>query len=378
MDLLEEKFLRRTLELATQGQGYVSPNPLVGAVVARGEVVLGEGFHRSYGADHAEVDAIKNAAERGHRDLSDAILYVSLEPCCHYGKTPPCTEAILAAGIQKVVVGSDDPSEQMSGRGIAELRERGVEVIVATEGIACDARLLNQPFRKQVQVGQPYVTYKYAFSLDGRVAVPIGGARWVSGSASRRLVHEWRSVADAVAIGVTTAQTDDPLLTARDVGAQRQPQRVVFARQANLPCESQLVQTVDEAPLLVVCTATADSERRERLRAAGAVVIPIEADSTAADEGASFVRGALSALGKRGITNVLLEGGPTLAGSFFAAGAVDKIEAFLAPRIIGGDSTLTPITGTGADLIADGISPLEVHYKQVGEDLLVSARLQEY
>ena len=208
--------LSRAIELARKGERSVKPNPVVGAVVARGEEVLGEGWHEQFGGAHAEVNAIEAC---GLEDLGDATLYVSLEPCCHEGKTPPCTDAILQAGIRRVVVASDDPTEKAAGRGLGILRDEGVEVVVADGDLAARARLLNQAFRKHARVGRPWVLFKSAMTLDGKVATRTGDSQWISGESSRSLAHRWRASVDAVVVGIGTALADDPQLTARPAGS---------------------------------------------------------------------------------------------------------------------------------------------------------------
>src|SRR5580700_8398547 len=221
--------LSRAIELARNGTGMVKPNPVVGAVVARDGEILGEGWHEHFGAAHAEVNAIEAC---GLADLSGATLYVSLEPCCHEGNTPPCTDAILQAGLRRVVVGSDDPSEKASGRGLGILRDEGVEVVIAGGELAVRARLLNQAFRKHARVGRPWVLFKSAMTLDGKVATRTGDSQWISGEDSRELAHRWRASVDAVVVGIGTALADDPRLTARPDGLtdelEHQPRRVVF------------------------------------------------------------------------------------------------------------------------------------------------------
>src|SRR5690349_15004250 len=236
---IDRLHLARAIELAEQGRGRVSPNPLVGAVIGRDDEVIAEGFHRAVGSAHAEVEAIDRA---DGRDLDGATLYVSLEPCCHQGRTPPCTEAIRAAGIERVVVACDDPSEHASGRGLGILRDEGVEVVVADGELAARARLINQPFRKHARTGRPWVLFKSAMTLDGKVATRGGDSKWISGEESRRLAHHWRAQCDAVAVGIGTALADDPQLTARIDGVKRQPRRIVFDSEARLPLDSQLVK----------------------------------------------------------------------------------------------------------------------------------------
>jgi diaminohydroxyphosphoribosylaminopyrimidine deaminase/5-amino-6-(5-phosphoribosylamino)uracil reductase len=363
--------LRRSLELAERGRGRVSPNPLVGAVLVRGNTVIGEGHHAELGSTHAEAAAIDDCRARGG-DPAGATMYVTLEPCAHHGRQPPCTAAIVAAGISRVVIASDDPSEKASGRGPGMLRDEGIEVEFAEGAEASAARLLNQAFRKHARTGRPLVTLKSAMSLDGRVATAEGDSKWISGADSRALVHRWRSESDAVAIGIGTALADDPLLTARDVDAPRQPTRVVFDSAARLPIDSALIRSLDEARLLVVVSPNAPADRRDALKRAGAEVI------VAAGTGADQVTSALTELGRREITNLLLEGGPTLAGSFVDAGEVDALRLFIAPVVIGGEGAPPLAGGQGASRIADAARALATEWDQVGEDLLIRARLREW
>jgi diaminohydroxyphosphoribosylaminopyrimidine deaminase/5-amino-6-(5-phosphoribosylamino)uracil reductase len=363
--------LRRALELAEGGRGRVSPNPLVGAVVARGDAVLGEGYHAELGAAHAEVAAIEDCVARGG-DPEGATMYVILEPCAHHGRQPPCTEAIVAAGISRVVIASDDPSEKASGRGPGMLRDEGIEVEFAEGAEASAARLLNQAFRKHARTGRPLVTLKSAISLDGRVATAEGDSKWISGADSRALVHRWRSESDAIVIGIGTALADDPLLTARDVDAPRQPARVVFDSTGRLPLDSALIRSLDEARLLVVVSPNAPGDRRGRLERAGAEVV------VAPGTGADQITSALTELGRREVTSLLLEGGPTLAGSFVDAGEVDELRLFIAPVVIGGEGAPPLAGGRGASRIADAARALATEWDQVGEDLLIRARLREW
>ncbi|MET0927347.1 MAG: bifunctional diaminohydroxyphosphoribosylaminopyrimidine deaminase/5-amino-6-(5-phosphoribosylamino)uracil reductase RibD, partial [Solirubrobacterales bacterium] len=254
--------LARCLELAEEGRGRVSPNPLVGAVIVRDGETLGEGHHAELGGVHAEVAALADCRRRGN-EPAEATMYVLLEPCAHHGRQPPCTDAILAAGIARVVIASDDPSERASGRGPGILRDEGVEVAFADGVEAALARHANQPFRKRARTGRPLVTLKSALSLDGFTASESGESKWISGAESRALVHAWRAESDAVAVGIGTALADDPLLTARDVGTvARQPARVVFDSTARLPLGSKLVGSLAEAPLYVIVDAAAAPAER--------------------------------------------------------------------------------------------------------------------
>jgi diaminohydroxyphosphoribosylaminopyrimidine deaminase / 5-amino-6-(5-phosphoribosylamino)uracil reductase len=367
---IDRRHLARAIDLAERGRGRVSPNPLVGAVIGRQEEVLGEGFHRMLGGPHAEVEAIEAAA--GH-DLGGATLYVSLEPCCHQGRTPPCTEAIRAAGIGRVVVASDDPSEHASGRGLGILRDEGVEVVVADGELALRARLLNQPFRKHARTGRPWVLFKSAMTLDGKVATRRGDSKWISGEESRRLAHHWRAQCDAVAVGIGTALADDPQLTARIAGVVRQPRRVVFDSLARLPLGSQLVRDARKVPLTVVASRAAPRASTDALATHGADVIVATGENETAR-----VRSALDQLGADGIGSILLEGGPHLAGTFLDAGEVDEMRLFLAPMVLGGRTARDPLEGEGVEAIADAARALTVDCDRVGDDLLVSARIKEW
>jgi diaminohydroxyphosphoribosylaminopyrimidine deaminase / 5-amino-6-(5-phosphoribosylamino)uracil reductase len=368
----EASHLRRALELAEGGRGNVSPNPLVGAVLVRDGSIVGEGFHAELGSLHAERAAIEDCRARGE-DPSGAALYVTLEPCAHTGRQPPCTEAILEAGISRVVYASEDPTDKASGRGPGILRDGGVEVELAGGPEASAARLLNQPFRKRARTGRPLVTYKAAMSLDGRVASPTGDSRWISTAESRELVHRWRAECDAVAVGIGTALADDPLLTARLEGEASQPTRVVFDSAARLPLGSALVLSADEAPLIVVCAPEAASARRDALERAGAEVIVASGRTSEAR-----LEAALAELGRHEIQDLMVEGGPTLAGTLFDAGEIDEVRVFIAPLLVGATDARALLEGEGVARIADGVRPLATSFEQVGEDLLVRARLREW
>jgi len=382
----DRSHLQRALELAEGGRGKVSPNPLVGAVLVRDGAVIGEGFHAELGGLHAERAALEDCRERGEEPRG-ATIYVTLEPCAHEGRQPPCVEAILEAGILRVVVASDDPSEKASGRGPGILRDGGVEVEFAAGEEAAAARLLNQPFRKHARTGLPLVTLKMAMSMDGRFSTPPGDSRWISGERSRELVHRWRAEHDAIAVGIGTALTDDPLLTARPTSAAtyrrqsavgssgtkaRQPARVVFDRNARLPLDSQLLATLDQSPVIVVVSPEADAAA---LREAGAEIVV--ADGIAA---------GLADLGRRGITSLFLEGGPTLAAAFIEAGEVDEARTFVAPIVVGARVLSGGEGGAAGGVVLDPPHPLppareaalHSRVETVGEDALIVARFKEW
>jgi diaminohydroxyphosphoribosylaminopyrimidine deaminase/5-amino-6-(5-phosphoribosylamino)uracil reductase len=361
--------LEHAIELAEARPGRATPNPNVGAVVVRGGEVVGAGVHERYGGPHAEVVALTAAGD----EARGATLYVSLEPCAHHGKTPPCTDAIVAAGVARVVVAADDPSEKASGRGLGILRDEGVDVVMADGELATRARLANQAFRKHARTGRPWVLFKAAMTLDGKVATPTGDSKWISGEASRHLAHEWRASVDAVAVGVGTALADDPQLTARIEGVTRQPRRVVFDSLARLPLGSQLVAAAGEVPLTVVVSRAADRRDTHALEAAGADVLVASGEHEPAR-----VRSGLVLLGDHGITSMLLEGGPLVAGAFFDAGEIDEVRLFLAPLLVGGRAARDPLEGQGVERIADATRALTMSCRAVDQDLLISARLKEW
>jgi diaminohydroxyphosphoribosylaminopyrimidine deaminase/5-amino-6-(5-phosphoribosylamino)uracil reductase len=353
----DQAHLRRALELAEGGRGRVSPNPLVGAVIVRDDQAIGEGFHAELGDLHAERAALADCRERGE-DPAGATMYVTLEPCAHQGRQPPCVEAILEAGIARVVIASEDPSEKAAGRGPGILRDGGVEVAFATGAEATAARRLNQPFRKHARTGLPLVVLKMAMSLDGQTTTAPNDSPWISGEQSRELVHKWRAESDAIAVGIGTALADDPLLTARIEDA-RQPLRVIFDSKARLPLDSQLLQTLDQAPVLVVAAPDARSDRVNALRDAGAEVLV-----------ASDIDAALSDLGRRNVTSLFLEGGKTLASAFLSADQIDESRTFIAPMLLGGSNS--------GDDAAHRLVALESSTEQVGDDVLITARFKEW
>jgi diaminohydroxyphosphoribosylaminopyrimidine deaminase/5-amino-6-(5-phosphoribosylamino)uracil reductase len=370
-------------------------------VIVRDGEVVGEGFHAELGGLHAERAALADCLGRGE-DPAGATMYVTLEPCAHQGRQPPCTEAILESGIARVVIASDDPSEKAAGRGPGILRDGGVEVEFAAGEEATAARLLNQPFRKHARTGLPLVTLKMAMSLDGHTTTAPGDSPWISGEQSRALVHQWRAESDAIAIGIGTAVADDPLLTAREAdsavtyrriasksrsGAEmRQPIRVVFDRFARLPLDSQLMRTLDQSSLLVVVSPAAETTA---LRNAGAEIVV-----------ADGIPSALADLGRRGITSLLLEGGRTLAAAFAASREIDQARTFIAPILLGGSNPeledASSAGGAGGGGVEDGPSarsappspvagpaaermvPLTSTTETVGEDTLLTARFREW
>jgi diaminohydroxyphosphoribosylaminopyrimidine deaminase/5-amino-6-(5-phosphoribosylamino)uracil reductase len=372
----DDLHLQRAVDLAALGGDLVSPNPHVGAVIVQEGRVIGEGFHREVGGPHAEVEAIRAA---GEEDLAGATLYVSLEPCCHQGRTPACTDAIREAGIGRVVVASDDPSEHASGRGLGILRDEGIEVVVASGELAARARLQNQPFRKHARTGRPWVLFKSAMSLDGKVATRSGDSKWISGVRSRKIVHEWRAASDAVAIGIGTALADNPVLTARVGGsdssvlAGRQPRRVLFDSLAQLPLTARLLDDTATVPLTVVVSRAAPRAATDALENRGVEVICATGENEPAR-----VRSALDQLGAADVTSMLLEGGPKLAGVFLDAGEIDEIRLFIAPLLLGGRGAPNPLESEGAESVSEAVRSLTLECERIDEDLLLTARIKEW
>ena len=367
----DRRHMRRALALAERGKGSVSPNPTVGAVIVRDGNVVGEGWHAKLGDLHAEAAAIRDAAER-ESDLAGATIYVTLEPCAHEGRQPPCADAIAAAGIARVVIGSEDPTEKASGRGPGMLRDEGIEVSFMDGPEATAARLANQPFRKHARTGMPHVMLKSAMTLDGRTATREGDSRWISGDASRELVHRWRAEVDAIAVGIGTALADDPLLTARGVEVTRQPTRVVFDSRARLPVGSNLIRTATEAPVLVIAGADAPASDVDHLTNAGAEVV------ICGGEGPERIAPALAELGRRNLTSLLLEGGPRLAGAFTDAAQIDELRLFVAPLLLGGADAHPLLGGEGVGRLAAAERALSLESEPSGEDILIRARLKEW
>jgi diaminohydroxyphosphoribosylaminopyrimidine deaminase / 5-amino-6-(5-phosphoribosylamino)uracil reductase len=298
---------------------------------------------------------------------------VSLEPCAHHGRTAPCTDAILEAGVARVVIASDDPTPKAAGRGPGILRDEGVEVRFVDGEVADTARLLNQPFRKHARTGRPLVIFKSAMSLDGKVATRTGDSQWISGQASRARSHRWRAESDAVAVGIGTAIRDDPRLTSRVEGIARQPRRVVFDSEARLPLASRLVRGVSEVPVTVICGRGGLDNEVGGLEAAGVDVIV----ATGANESAR-VESGLDELGSREIQSLLLEGGPHLAGAFLEAGEIDEVRIFVAPLLVGGREAKTTIEGIGVQEIASAARAVALEVDRIEDDVLVTARLREW
>jgi diaminohydroxyphosphoribosylaminopyrimidine deaminase / 5-amino-6-(5-phosphoribosylamino)uracil reductase len=352
----DERYLEEAFSLAERGRGSTHPNPLVGAVLVKDGEVVGRGWHLAPGEPHAEAIALAEARERAR----DATLYCTLEPCSHHGKTPPCADALVAAGVARAVIALGDPNPQVDGRGLRKLREGGVEVELAEETWQARARRQNAPFLKFHATGRPLVTYKAAVTLDGKVAAAGGDARWISCLDSRRTVHELRSRVDAVMVGAGTVRRDDPELTVRLTDG-RDPVRVVITRDGDLPPEAKVLATARRTRTVVVADAVADATRR-LLTARGAELIEV---------GEGGLPAALEALAGLGLLDIMCEGGPTLAGELLAGDLIDRVLLFVAPLIIGrGAPDLFAAPAVSA---VDGAWRLkDIEWRPVCDDLLLS------
>ena len=365
MDLseLDVWHMRRALELAVRGQGGVEPNPMVGCVIAAGAEIIGEGWHRRFGGAHAEIEALDLAGRRAR----GATMVVTLEPCCHQGKTPPCSRAVIEAGLDRVVIAQRDPFPQVDGGGVAELEAAGIEVHVGV--LADDARRLNAPYLKLVATGRPWVLAKWAMTLDGKIATRSGSSRWISSDESRQIVHGLRGRVDGIIVGAETARGDDPRLTARPPGL-RTATRIVLDSRASLSSESRLVRTAREVPVLVAAGPDAAPEDCKRLDSAGCEVFVCQGATHQArlDE-------LLDELGRRRMTNVLVEGGGRLLGSLLDAGQIDEVHVFIAAKLVGGAAAPGPIAGQGIDPMSEALALDAPECKQVGPDVYLSGRV---
>lgn len=350
--------MRHALSLARLGEGFVEPNPMVGAVVVNESLqVLGEGHHQVFGGAHAEVNALAAAGEAAR----GASLFVTLEPCCHFGKTPPCSQAVIASGVRRVVVGVLDPSAPMRGRGVAEMRQAGIDVEVGLCG--AEAAELIAPFVTLTSQKRPFVIGKWAMTLDGKLASRSGHSQWISSEASREVVHALRGRVDGILVGFGTALADDPALTARPAGA-RTATRIVLDRQCRLPLDSQLARTARELPVLVVVSETAPEDRCAGLAAAGVEILRLPCNAEGVNLSVLLAR-----LGERRMTNLLVEGGGKVLGNFFDLNFIDEAHVFVAPKVVGGHDAPSPVGGMGRATMAEACRMSAPEIRVLGEDV---------
>ncbi|OWK43132.1 Diaminohydroxyphosphoribosylaminopyrimidine deaminase [Fimbriiglobus ruber] len=355
--------MKHAVALAAKGRGAVEPNPMVGAVVLAADgSLVGEGWHQQFGGPHAEVHAFAAAGERAR----GGTLYVTLEPCCHHGKTPPCSDAVLRAGVRRVVAAMADPFPKVAGGGLAILRAAGLEVTVGT--CEAEARRLNAPYLKLLQTGLPWVIAKWAMSLDGKIATRTGDSRWISGEESRRRVHELRGRVDAIMVGSGTVFADDPQLTARPPGPRRAA-RVVVTASGFLPKECHLRATARDIPVLIA-TGPGNASKLAGWADDGAEILEFPAQNAGLSAAA-----VLTELGRRKMTNVLAEGGAGVFGTLFDEALVDEAWVFVAPKVIGGAAAPSPVAGMGEVKIAHALSAADATVETIGADVLITARL---
>lgn len=360
--------MQRALELATRGQGFVEPNPAVGSVVVDDNLnLIGEGYHQKYGGPHAEIHALDIAGAKAN----GATIYITLEPCCHQGKTGPCSQAIIQAGIKKAIIAMRDPAPHVDGGGIAELEQAGIDVEVGL--LESDAHKLTRPFVKRVTKGLPWIHAKWAMTLDGKIATKTGDSQWISNERSRELVHQLRGRMDAIMVGLQTAEKDNPLLTARPAGPKT-PARIVVDSQARLSNESKLIQSINDAPVIVIAHESAPSINLKRLENAGVEVLQIQS-AQGIKTAQPDLEKCLLELGHKEMTNILIEGGGSLLGSCFDAQLIDEVHVFIAPKIVGGKRAITPIAGQGLEMIPQFQNVIEHQIQLLDSDIYVNGLL---
>ncbi len=381
----DEKYMRRAIELALKGTGFTGPNPRVGAVIVKDGRIIGEGYHERYGELHAERNALRNCTE----DPAGASIYVTLEPCCHHGKQPPCTDALIEAGISEVYVGSPDPNPLVAGKGISILRDAGIRVTTDFLRNECDE--INTVFFHYITTGLPYVTLKYAMTLDGKIASATGRSRWISCEESRRLVHSMRASSMAIMAGIGTVLADDPMLDVRDAEGLS-PVRVICDTELRTPPDSKVVLTAGAAgggcddeppekkrtgyrswlPRTIIATAVADPERLRPYQDQGVHILNVSRD----ESGMLSMPELLKKLGSMKIDSVLVEGGAEVNWSVLSSGAACRAFCFIAPMILGGKSARTPVSGAGCDSPGTAFRLINRKVKTIGDDLLVEGDLQ--
>lgn len=362
--MYHEEFMAAALELAAKGVGFVNPNPMVGAVIVKNGEIIGQGYHQKCGELHAERNAFADCDSRGV-DCTGADMYVTLEPCCHYGRTPPCTEAIIEHKISRVFIGSSDPNPLVAGKGANILRENGIEV---TEGVLKDeCDILNEIFFHYITKQTPFVTMKYAMTMDGKIACYTGKSKWITGEAARENVHHDRLKHMAIMAGVGTVLADDPMLTCRIEGG-RDPIRIVCDTNLRTPLDSNIVRTAKEIPTIIACSK-GDTSAYE---AVGCQIVRVPEK-----EGHADLNALMDILGREfKIDSILLEGGSELNWSALRSGIVSKVQTYIAPKIFGGKSALTAVSGIGSAVPDECVKLYDTQIKTIGEDILIESRVK--
>jgi len=357
--------MRHALHLAEKGRGWTNPNPLVGAVFVKNNEIIGEGYHQKAGEDHAEIRALKHCI----KSPRGATLYVTLEPCCHYGETPPCTKAIIESGVSKVVVGALDPNPSVAGKGIEELRENNIEVVTGV--LSKESEELNTLFNHFIQTKTPYVLMKYGMTLDGKVSTYTGESKWITNEKSRQNVHETRHQYAGIMVGIQTVLKDDPLLTSR-IEEANQPIRIICDSRLKIPLESVIVQTASEVPT-ILATLDNSTTKAHVLKGMGIKVLKIKPYNNQLD-----LRDLMNQLGELKMDSVLIEGGSSLHWSALNAGIVNRVHAYVSPRLFGGKKANTPVSGQGVETPKDGFHIQVMKMQTFEDDLLIDGKVDNY
>lgn len=359
--------MRRALELSIKAVGFVNPNPMVGAVIVKDNRIIGEGYHEYFGGPHAEVNAFKNATE----DVEGATMYVTLEPCSHFGKTPPCAHAIVRNKISKVVIGMIDPNPIVAGRGIEILRSNGIEVVTGI--IEAEIKKTNEIFVKYITEKEPFCIMKTAMTLDGKIATSSGDSKWISNEKSRLYVHELRHKITGIMVGIGTVLKDDPeLTTRREDKISINPIRIIIDSKARIPLEAKVLKCDEKTKTIIVTTEFAKESKVEAIKQKGAEVIMIPSKNNQVD-----LKYLMKVLGDMGIDSILLEGGSTLNYSALEEGIVDKIITFISPKIFGGTSGKTPVGGKGIEKVEDSILLMDTEVTRFNEDIMIEAYVKK-
>lgn len=364
---MDIRYMKRALKLAKKGIGYTRPNPLVGAVIVKDGRIIGEGYHQIYGGHHAEIDAFMNAKE----NVSGAVMYVTLEPCSHYGKTPPCVNAIVEKGIKKVVIGLKDPNPLVAGRGIEMLRSNGIEVVTGV--LEEEGKKLNEIFLKYITTKLPFVILKTAMTLDGKLATANGDSKWITNEQSRQYVHEFRHRVSGIMVGIGTVLADNPELTTRLKDKEGiDPVRIIVDTTARIPLDAKVLNLTSKAKTIIAATERADKRKLKDIEGKGADVIITPLKNNRVDLGY-----LMQQLGRRGIDSVLLEGGAALNFSALEEGIVDKVISFIAPKIIGGTNSKTPVGGEGIKFMKDAMLLDDIHVSRFLEDIMIEGYMRK-
>lgn len=358
-------YMNRVIELARMGEGRTSPNPLVGAVIVKDGRIIGEGYHKYYGGNHAEVEAIKNAKE----SVKGATIYVNLEPCSHYGKTPPCAIRLVKEGFIKVVIGMSDPNPKVSGQGIKVLEDSGIEVVVGV--LEKEAKELNEVFIKYITLGMPFVYLKYAMTLDGKIASIKGDSKWISNEKSRQEVHKLRNKVSGIMVGIGTIIADNPSLTAR-INEGHDPTRIIVDSNCRISPKAKVLQIESDARTIVAVTRNADPLKVALIEETGAEILVIDERDGRVD-----LKCLMKLLGKKGIDSILIEGGGSLIWSALESELVDKVQVYIAPKLIGGVKAATPIGGKGIKLMSEAVEIYDIKRKIFDEDIMIEGYIKK-